>query len=150
MAKKKLRIIFIVNAFSILFSSHLFAQFHGKLEGGGKPDSQLSQKDNDYLDRQATVFLDSVQSILVKYPPEPAKQEARERGWAKLLMDAVFHEHFAAFRKPAQQFFHQRIDAAIQELEHTRVEQGARIWKIYDMGIRDNCFRLGEWHYIWI
>ncbi|MGC9355794.1 MAG: hypothetical protein ACP5D9_18250, partial [Mariniphaga sp.] len=134
MVKKKLWIIFIANVFLALLSTHLFGQFHDNREGGGAPDPQLSQKDNDYLDRQAAVFLDSVQSVLDKYPPAPAGQEAPERGCAKLLMDAVFHEHYAAFRKPAQQFYNRRIDVAIQELENTKVKQGARIWKMYNMG----------------
>ena len=108
------------------------AQFHDPKKGGGKPDSQLSQKDNDYLDRQAKVFLDTIQSILSEnkatYP------ENRERGIAKLLMDAVFHEHYAAFRKPVQQFFHDRVNEVIKELEETEIQEGIRIWKIYNMG----------------
>ena len=106
---------------------------NGKLSpGGGFPDPQLSQKDNDYLDRQAAVFLDSVQSVLKKYPP--VLREGRERTYAKLLLDAVFHEKFAAYRKPAQHFFHSQIDKMISELEVTKIKNGARIWKVYDMG----------------
>jgi len=134
MAKTKLWFVILSNTFLILFSSHLDAQFHDRPDRGGKPDPQLSQRDNDFIDRQDALFLDSVQSILSAYPPAPALQEARERSWAKLLMDAVFHDHFVAFRKPAQQFYHRRIGAAIQELENTRVNDGARIWKIYNMG----------------
>lgn len=134
MDKTKLWFFFVANTFLIPFSSHLDAQFHDRPEGGGNPDPQLSQRDNDFIDRQDVVFLDSVQSILSEYPPSPAKQGARERGWAKLLMDAVFHDHFAAFRKPAQQFYHRRIGAAIQELEQTKVYEGVRIWKMYNMG----------------
>ena len=100
--------------------------------GGGLPDPQLSQKDNDYLDRQAKVFLDSVQSLLAVYPP--VIHEGRERGLAKLLMDAVFHEKYAAFRKPAQEFFHSQTDQLIRNLEETKVKKGAMIWKIYNMG----------------
>ena len=110
----------------------LSAQNVKNITGGGYPDPQLSQKDNDYLDRQAAVFLDSVQSILTKYPP--VLREGKERKYAKLLLDAVFHEKFAAFRKPAQQFFHSQNDKLISELENTLVESGARIWKVYDMG----------------
>ena len=108
------------------------AQFHDPMKGGGKPDPQLSQEDNDYLDRQAKVFLDTVQSILSKYLP--AIPENRERGIAKLLMDAVFHERYAAFRKPVQLFFHARVNKVIKELEETTVQEGVRIWKIYNMG----------------
>ena len=100
--------------------------------GGGLPDPQLSQKDNDYLDRQAKVFLDSVQTLLAIYPP--VIREGRERGFAKLLMDAVFHEKYAAFRKPAQEFFHRQTDHLIRALEETKVKKGAMIWKVYNMG----------------
>lgn len=118
----------------VIFHSSLSAQFHDPKKGGGVPDKQLSQKDNDYLDRQAKVFLDTVQSILKTCPPQPIMEEARERGFAKLLMDAVFHEHYAAFRKPPQEFFQARMDKVIYELENTNVNEGARIWKLYNMG----------------
>jgi len=125
METNKWWIVCFANAFLILFSSHLYAQFHDNREGGGKPNPQLSQKDNDFINRQDAVFLDSIQSVLAEFPPAPAMQEARERIWAKLLMDAVFHDQFVALRKPAQEFYHQRMDAAIKELEHTKVESGA-------------------------
>jgi hypothetical protein len=108
------------------------AQFHDPKKGGGSPDKQLSQKDNDYLDRQAKVFLDTVQSILNTNPP--ALPESRERGFAKLLMDAVYHEHYAAFRTPPQQFYQSQMDKVIHELESTKVKSGAKIWKLYNMG----------------
>lgn len=119
-----------------------FAVFNGSLKTaiaqvakpnpGGYPDPQLSQKDNDYLDRQAAVFLDSVRAILSNYPP--VVKEGKERGYAKLLLDAVFHEKFVASRKPAQDFFHSQCGKVISELEGTKMDSGARIWKIYDMG----------------
>lgn len=124
--------IFILLCFLFIGFNELKAQFHDHRKGGGKPDSQLSQKDNDYLDRQAKVFLDTVQSILSEYLP--AIPEPRDRGMAKLLMDAVFHDHYAAFRKPVQQFFHERVNKVIKELEETKVTVGVRIWKIYNMG----------------
>lgn len=103
-----------------------------KMKGGGDPDPQLSPRDNLYLDRQAAVFLDTVSSIITEFPPKIP--EPRERGFAKLLMDAVFHEHFAAFRKPPQEFFHKQANKIIHELENTKVEEGAKIWKLYNMG----------------
>ncbi len=126
----------ILVLFIVIGSVNIHAQvkkgMYDKMKGGGFPDKQLSQKDNDYLDRQATVFLDTVQSIITEFLPQI--NEARERGMAKLLMDAVFHEHFAAFRKPAQQFFHAQANKVISKLENTKVEKGAVIWKIYNMG----------------
>lgn len=126
--------LIIISILLLLLTESLSSagQFHDHKKGGGLPDKQLSQKDNDYLDRQAKVFLDTVQSILSNYPP--AINEHREREFAKLLMDAVFHEHYAAFRKPPQEFFQARIDNLIEELENTKVKEGARIWKLYNMG----------------
>lgn len=124
--------ILILSCFAFISINVLKAQRYDDKEGGGKPDPQLSQKDNDYLDRQAKVFLDTVQSIISKYPP--GIHDNARRSAAKLLMDAVFHEHFVAFRKPAQEFFHDRVNQVINELEKTKVTEGVRIWKIYDMG----------------
>lgn len=128
---RKNSLIFI--ALLLLVSGSLKAQVYDKKEGGGKPDPQLSQADNDYLDRQARVFLDTVIVLLEQFPPTPFPED-RERSMAKLLMDAVFHEHHAAYRKPVQQYFRTQVDNVIRELETEKVEKGVRIWKIYDMG----------------
>jgi len=129
MISKKLALISLF--FVLINLTEVKAQTYDKKQGGGSPDPQLNQKDNDYLDRQAKVFLDTVQSILAKYPA--VIHDNFERTTAKLLMDAVFHEHFAAYRKPVQQFFRARVDQVIQELETTKVEKGVRIWKVYNM-----------------
>jgi L-ascorbate metabolism protein UlaG (beta-lactamase superfamily) len=126
-------VVKIMLPFALLFfSAVIHAQVYDKKSGGGKPDPQLSQKDNDYLNRQDKVFLDTINSILSAYPP--AFPEYRERSQAKLLMDAVFHEHSAVYRAPVQQFFRNKIDRIIKELETTSVEKGVRIWKVYNMG----------------
>jgi hypothetical protein len=68
----------IMLVFILLFSCiSLMAQQYDDKNGGGIPDPQLSQEDNDYLDRQANVFLDSVLSVIAKYPP--SANENRER-----------------------------------------------------------------------
>jgi L-ascorbate metabolism protein UlaG (beta-lactamase superfamily) len=123
-------LLFTVQAVSI--HAQVRKGMYDDMEGGGVPDPQLSQEDNDYLDRQAEVFLDTVQSIISEFPPQV--NEARERGLAKLLMDAVFHEHFAAFRKPVQHFFHTQVEKVITELENTDISEGVTIWKVYNMG----------------
>jgi len=97
-----------------------------------EPDPSLSQKDNDYIERQDHVFLDTISSILTKYPP--SAHEGPARSHAKLLLDAVCHDQYAAFRTPVQEFFHSRVDKVIDELEKTKVTAGAVIWKIYNMG----------------
>ena len=122
----------LILLFGLFTPGKTVAQSMQKHKEGGLPDPQLSQKDNDYLDRQASVFLDSVKTILAVYPP--VIHEGRERGFAKLLMDAVFHEKFAAFRKPGIDFFHTQADHLIKELVKTKADQGAIIWKLYNMG----------------
>jgi L-ascorbate metabolism protein UlaG (beta-lactamase superfamily) len=132
MISAKLNLLFLLILLTLSGFNELEAQVTVGKEGGGKPDLQLSQKDNDYLDRQAKLFLDTVQSILSKNPAG-VLPDNRERIMAKLLMDAVFHEHFAVYRKPVQEFFRARVDQVIKELEITIVEKGVRIWKIYNM-----------------
>ena len=127
----KMKNIILILVLVICYNG-IWAQRYDDKEGGGIPDPQLSQKDNDYLDRQAKVFLDTVLAIIAEYPP--SVNESRERGLAKLLLDGVFHEHYAAFRKPVQDYFHQRIGKIATELETEKITKGARVWKIYDMG----------------
>ena len=124
----RLTLFFIVLIFS--FTS-VHAQMFDKKQGGGLPDPQLSQKDNDFIDRQDKVFFDTIQAIIKSNPP--VLHDNFRRTAAKMLMDAVFHDRFAAHRKPVQQFFHNRIAQVLEELETTKVEHGVRIWKIYDM-----------------
>ena len=112
--------------------STAFSQTYNKRDKEGKPDPQLSQRDNDFIDRQDKVFLDTVQSILEKSHPT-FQPEKRERTMAKLLMDALSHDPYVAYRKPVQDFFHSRIDLVIKELENTKVDHGVRIWKLYNM-----------------
>ncbi|MCE1199791.1 MAG: hypothetical protein LWW85_12540 [Marinilabiliales bacterium] len=96
---------------------------------GGKPDPQLSQSDNDFIDRQDALFLDSVQTVIKSHPP--VAREGKDRGYAKLLLDAVFHDKYAAFRKPVVDWFHRRGNEAISGLESKTDPVGMRIWKIY-------------------
>ncbi len=95
------------------------------------PDSAMMKKDSAYLDRQDHAFLEEIAATLEKRPPGVPIN--RERELALLLLDAVMHDPRAAFRRPVQDFFHYRMEKAIGEMEHTRVDKGARIWKLYNM-----------------
>jgi L-ascorbate metabolism protein UlaG (beta-lactamase superfamily) len=123
---------FLIGIFLFFTLSKSFAQVYDKRKEAGKPDPQLSQKDNDFVDRQDKVFLDTVNAILARYPP--TIPENKERAMAKLLMDAVFHDPYAVYRKPTQIFFRERVDEIIKELETTRIDKGVRIWKVYNIG----------------
>jgi len=112
----------------LIVNINLSAQKNDSFEGR----KDVTGENDQYLDKQAEIFLDTIQSILALNPP--SVNENLERGFARLLMDAVFHEENAALRKPSQKFFHSRVKKVIEELENTKVEDGARIWKLYNMG----------------
>ncbi len=95
-------------------------------------DTCLTQRDDAYMNRQSKALLGEVAATLREYPPQYPVQKPR---WlALLLMDAVMHDKYAAFRPPVQQFFHKQVEQALKEIETTKVEEGAMIWKFYDMG----------------
>jgi L-ascorbate metabolism protein UlaG (beta-lactamase superfamily) len=100
--------------------------------GPTKVDPHLNEREDAYLTRQANAFLEQAQLTLSKLPPQ--YPEPRERFQALLLLDAVLHDVHAAQRPPVQQFFRSRMETALRELETNRVDQGARIWKLYNMG----------------
>ena len=97
-----------------------------------KVDPNLNEREDAYLNRQAEAFLNQAQQTLAQFPPQ--HPEPRERFLALLLLDAVLHDVHAAARPPVQKFFHARIESALKEMETTRGEDGARIWKLYNMG----------------
>jgi len=91
----------------------------------GKPD--------EYLDWQSASLLNIVRPILLKYPPQV--DEPKDRQMAMVLLDAVFHDEGAPHRSSVQNFHHQQIVTALDEIERTEVSSGMKIWKLYDMGI---------------
>ena len=95
------------------------------------------------MNRQSDAFLNETSRTLRQHPPQ--HPEPRERYLALLLLDAVLHEQHAAQRPPVQAFFHNRIEAAVADMETTRVEVGARVWKLYNMGfvVRTKTVTLG-------
>jgi len=95
-------------------------------------DPNLNSKENDYLNRQAEGFLNEITKTLDEYPPQFPRQDERFR--ALLLLDAVLHDVYAAHRPPVQDFYQSRIENALLEIENARIEKGARIWKLYNMG----------------
>ncbi len=97
-----------------------------------KIDPNLDEKENAYLNRQANFFLDRIEQVLLHYPPQ--YPEPSERNLALFLLDAVLHDVYAAYRPPVQRFFHSRMESVIQQIESTQVDEGAMIWKLYNMG----------------
>jgi L-ascorbate metabolism protein UlaG (beta-lactamase superfamily) len=92
----------------------------------------LSDKDDHYISRQADVFLKRVREVLAQFPPTP--KPGLERKMAFSLLDAVTHETYAPNRPELIAFHHERIGAAVAEIESTTVSEGARIWQLYNHG----------------
>ncbi len=97
-----------------------------------KIDPHLDEKGDAYMNRQAATFLAEAARTLRQFPPQ--HPEPRERYLGLLLLDSVLHDPPAARRPPVQTFFRDRIKTAIAEMEATQVENGAQIWKLYNMG----------------
>ncbi len=95
-------------------------------------DTTLNQKGDAYMERQSQAFLQEIDNTLIKYPPR--LPESDQRRLSLRLFDAVMHDNFAAYRSPVQDFYHQRIARILDVIEKTKVEKGAMIWKVYNMG----------------
>ena len=85
-----------------------------------------------FLNQQHKHSLDTVDSILRRFPP--AKDQCEERRAALLLLDNVMHDVDAPERPAVQAFFVQRTEAAAASLKEQRTTKGARIWKLYNDG----------------
>jgi len=70
--------------------------------------------------------------ILKKFPP--SIPEAPERRAALIRLDDVLHIESAPSKPLVQQFYQQRIEEAIADIEKTKVTHGAHIWKLYNHG----------------
>lgn len=73
-----------------------------------------------------------VDYILKQYPP--SVPDAPVRHAALIRMDDILHIESAPHKKVVQQFYQQRMEQAIQEIEQTQVTQGMRVWKLYSHG----------------
>jgi len=87
---------------------------------------------NGFLDRQSQVSLNLVEQTLQSFPP--ALPEPSERKMAMLMIDNILHYEIAPQLSSVQEFFHARMNTALDELKHAKVENGAIVWKLYDHG----------------
>jgi L-ascorbate metabolism protein UlaG (beta-lactamase superfamily) len=87
----------------------------------------------EYLEWEAEGLLAMVEEAIYRFPPSIS--EPLVRHMALQMLDAVFHDVEAAHRLAVQNFHHRRIKNALIELENTMVNEGAMIWKLYNMGI---------------
>ncbi len=98
----------------------------------GPFDPSLSETENQYLDNQAEAMLSFAEQVFSDHPPDRIEPEIRRS--ALLLLDGVFHDAYAPYRKPVQEFLKTRFACAVDEIERTEVSEGARIWKLYNHG----------------
>ena len=87
---------------------------------------------DQFLDRQSQAALDIVQELLKQFPP--SVDEPLERQAAMMLLDTVLHDEKAPHRPAVREFFHDRMELLIRDLNETKVDSGAVIWKLYDHG----------------
>ena len=95
-------------------------------------DPNLNEIEDDFLNRQAQALLNQVNEVIDANPPQ--LPEPLLRRMSLLTLDGVLHDVYAPQRPPVQDYFHTRIEKAVQEIENTRVDEGAMIWKLYDHG----------------
>ena len=95
-------------------------------------DPTLNKEQNQYLNQQAEVLLDQANQILSKNLPNWPEPAVRRN--ALLLIDGVLHDVYAPQRPPVQKFLNNRINIAANEIEQTKIKNGARIWKLYNLG----------------
>jgi len=126
MIKYSFKIIFI------LLLSGISTVFSQENKNTNLIDPYLNAKSNAYMNRQQAALLKEIFDVVDANPPTyPA---ARIRQTALYLFDAVMHDKYVAFRKPIQEFFHMRIKKALTEIKNTQIDEGAKIWKLYNMG----------------
>jgi L-ascorbate metabolism protein UlaG (beta-lactamase superfamily) len=97
-----------------------------------RTDPRLNEIQNRFLNQQASALLGVANEVIVKFSPQ--LPEPLERRLAMLLIDGVLHDPYAPQRRPVQEFFHARLEHALHQIEATRVEEGAVIWKLYNHG----------------
>jgi len=95
-------------------------------------DPGLDAKSNAYMDRQSEAFLNYIDNTLKSHPP--AYPVPVDRIAPLYLLDAVLHDQYAADRFPVQKFYRNRLEDALSEIENAKIDSGAKIWKLYNMG----------------
>jgi len=95
-------------------------------------DPSLNEIEDHYINRQSAAFLDEISTTIKKIPPQYPLP--RERELSLQLLDAILHDKYAAHRPAVQRFYNTQIITALEEMQHLSVEEGAKIWKLYNMG----------------
>ena len=75
----------------------------------------------DYVDAR-------LQEYPASFPPSVERQEAL------MVLDGPLHLHGAPRFRSTLAFLRRRLQRTIEEIEHWEVREGARIWRLYNMG----------------
>jgi hypothetical protein len=89
---------------------------------------ELLDAPDEWIDRS----FQWVDYILHNFPP--AVEEVPVRRAALIRLDDILHIESAPRKALVQRFYRQRLEAAIGDIEQTKVTEGLRIWKLYNHG----------------
>lgn len=95
-------------------------------------DPGLDLVQNAFMNMQAEALLSQANEVFANHPPNWPEPPSRKS--ALLLLDGVLHDVYAPQRPPVQHFFKKRIRNALDEIEQSKITDGARIWKLYNHG----------------
>ena len=106
-------------------------------------DPRLTEKGDRLLNTQAEIVFGLVNETLAKVPPQ--YPPPLERRLALSLLDCILHDVYAPARPPVHRFIQDRMLKLVKDVEQSKVEVGARIWKLYNQGfiVRTKTVTLG-------
>ena len=86
----------------------------------------------DAPDEWITRSLHWANYIFDTYPPSLHEHPVRRA--ALIRLDDLLHIESAPHKRLIQQFYKERMEQAISQIEQTKVSEGVRIWKLYNHG----------------
>lgn len=89
---------------------------------------ELLDAPDEWIDRS----LQWVNYILENYRPSVAEHPVRRA--ALIRIDDILHIRSAPGKTLVQNFYRERLERAIRDIEQTKVTEGMRIWKLYNDG----------------
>ena len=134
------RVVWLLIAGAVVASGGYIAWAIGATDGQlakmllveAKDDTEAIARQEAMRNERAETGLRTVDAALKQFPPGPVLAEGRSDALKQL--DAILQEADASQLPAVQQFFHRRINAAVDEMRGTQVRSGATVWQIYNHG----------------